>query len=67
MGGRGRRWEGKAPFMGGSNVIPGNLSFSVYAASYFTLGGHDAGVHQHPSQESKLCAGVVSAADSPSP
>lgn len=43
--------KGKAPFVEGSNVIPGNLSFSVYAASYFTPGGHDASVHPQPERE----------------
>lgn len=47
------------PFVEGSNVIPSNLSFSVYAVSYFTrlVDTTPAYTSHRPSRESKLCVG----------
>lgn len=56
-----RGLRGKTSFVEGGNVIPGNLSFPVYAASYFTRAVDTtlACISQRPSRESKLCVRVA--------
>lgn len=60
-----RGLQGKTLFVEGGNVIPGNLSFPVYAASYFTrvVDTTLACISRRPSRESKLCVRVALVVD----